>query len=485
MELLVMMLASLIVFGLFTLIFAILYMRASFRLRQLVKAQGDERLKLQAEMNALQKKISANSVDPVTHLLGWQVFEDRISQSIKECARYKFIMGVMYIDIDGFKLINEAMGEDVGNALLFQVGERLQSCIRQVDSISRKSKDTFVVLLAQLAKQETAAIIIQRMLQMMAHSFEVKGHKLTITACIGVAFYPGDGLTANALTNHAESAMRQAKLRGKNTYQFYQEQLQADSQRELSIYNSLSSDMFLDELKLFYQPIMDIETQQMVCAETQIVWQHTTLGEISGEELFAYADKHRKLNKITERALEQACKQFLEWRTLGLKPQMLGVPVLLQQLEHPQLVYRLSQIMQEMKMDPTWLMLEIRESAVPVSLDILEKSFNMLHYMKVKIAVDRFGSGSFSLRYLKMFAVDYLKLDRALFIDIVENEQSRAMVKSLVAFANMLSISVIATGVDTEAQVAVLKEIGIALMQGQLLSAPLSESEMADKMTTV
>jgi diguanylate cyclase (GGDEF)-like protein len=471
--------------GLIIVTLAILYLHTRIRYSQFLRHSRAEQTKLQSELSNLQKKILFSSRDPVTHLLGWQLFEDRVNQGIKECARFKFLLGVLYVDIDNFKLINNALGHEGGNALLKETAERLESCVRQVDSISRQGKDTFAILLAQLSKTETAAIIIQRMLQTMSQPFIINENKLTVTACIGASFYPADGTTTGELMHNAEYAMLLAKARGKHLYQFYQESLQADSQRELALYNNLSSDSFLDELKLYYQPVMNVKDHAMCCTATQIVWNHPVVGQVSGEELFMHADKQRKLNKITEQVLAESCKKFLQWRELGLKPQMLGIPVLLKQLENTQFIYRLSQIMQATKMQPAWVMLEIRECSAPVSLDILEKSFNMLRYLGVKVAIDHFGSGSFSLRYLKTFSVHYLRLDPAMIIDVAQNEQTRAIVKAVADFAADLSLEVIATGVESQEQVEVLQELGIILMQGQLLSEPLSEAEMAVKMASV
>ena len=477
------MLILLSVSALISVTLAILYIYTIIRFHQFKRQHGAEQVNLQIELNALQKKSQYHSQDTVTKLLGWQLFEDRVNQGIKECARYEFILGVLYVDIDNFKLINNAMGYEAGNALLLETAQRLQTCVRQVDSITRQGKDTFVILLAQLARHETAAIIIQRMLQTLVEPFTINGKKITVTACIGAAFYPGDGLTAGSLMHNAEYAMLQAKTHGKQHYQFYQENLHTDSQRELSLYNSLASDSFLDELILLYQPVMNIEQKLMFCVDTQISWQHPVLGVISDHKLFAQANRQRKLNKITEQVMTNACQKFLHWRLAGFKPQILGIPVFLKQLENTQFILKLSQILQTHKMQPAWLLLEIRECAEPVSLDALEKSFNMLKYLGVKIAINDFGSGSFPLRYLKIFSVHYLKLDSALIQDIAINSQTRSLVNAIVNFAAGISLEVIATGVESQEQAKVLEELGITLQQGGLLSEPLSETEMAGKMT--
>ena len=479
------MLTILTISCLLSLTLALLYLHGRYRLRHLLKNQQNKQAILQRELSTLQEQLLLNSRDPVTQLSGWALFEDRVNQGIKECKRYQFILGVLYVDIDSFNLINHALGVTAGNQLLQETAQRLQSCIRQVDSITRQGKDMFVILLAQLAKQETAAIIIQRILQAMTESFTIDDQQISVTVCIGAAFYPHDGTSSNELIQNAEFALLQAKLRGKHTYQFYQERLHIESQRELAFYNSMSNEAFLDELTLMYQPIIEMNSHLMYCADVQIVWRHPVLGEVSAEELFQYADKHRKLNKITERVLAEACQQFLRWRALGVKPQLLGIPVLLKQLENPQFVYRLSQIMQDLKMQPAWLMLEIKESSAPVSLDILEKSFNMLQYLGVRIGIDHFGSGSFSLRYLKAFSVAYLKLDAALISDVDQNEQTQMLVKAVVAFAGELSLTIIALGVESVEQASALGKLGVVMMQGKLVSEPLSEAEMAVKMSDI
>lgn len=475
----------LLVSSLVIIMLVVLYAHARVRFRQAARSFQDEQAKIHEEINALQRKVNFHSRDPVTHLLGWQLFEDRLHQAIKESARYRFIMGVLYVDIDNFKLINNAMGYEVGNALLQETAARLQACIRQVDSITRQGKDTFVVLLSQLVKQETAAIIIQRMLQSLSQPFIIDSNKFTVTVCIGASFYPEDGLTPGSLCANAEYAMLLAKSRGKQQYQFYQESLQDDSRRELALYNSLSSDSFLDELKLFYQPVMHAGEQSMFCADMQIVWQHPTLGAVSDDELFTFADRQRKLNKITERVLTQGFQKFLHWRSVGLKPQMLGIPVFLKQLENTNFILHISQILQQHKMQPSWLLLQIQGCGEPVSLDVLQKSFNMLEYMGVKTSINHFGSGIFPLRYLKTFSVQYLKLDPSLIHDIVDNAQTRTLVKAIASFASTLSLEVIASGVETSAQAEVLGHLELHLLQGQLLSEPLSETEMAGKMTDV
>lgn len=433
---------------------------------------------LESELTQLKVQLQASSLDTVTNLPGWKVFEDRLHQALQEAKRHQLILGVMYVDIDDFRLINSAMGFEMGDAVLSETAARLQTCLRQVDSISRQSKDTFVILLAQLAKQETVAIVIQRILQAMSEPYLINDKEASITACIGVALFPQDGTTSEELLHHAEYAVMQAKEMGKHTYQFHQASLLTNSQRELEIYNSISSETFLNELQLRYLSVMNVAESQLSLLEAEVVWVHPSLGEITSDELMAAADKHRKLNKMTEWMLVNASRDFLARRAAGAHIEKLGIPVWLKQLEHVQFVYRVSQILQELQMDAKCIVFAVRESEAPVSLDILEKSFNMLDYLGIKIAINHFGTAGFSLRSLKVLSLQYVQLDPAMIDDVVESEQTRAIIKAVVSFANNLSADVVATGVQTDEQIQTLRQLGIGLMQGEVVSELLSDREI-------
>jgi diguanylate cyclase (GGDEF)-like protein len=381
--------------------------------------------KLQDEIQALTTKLESTSADSITNLLTRKEFEDRVKQNIEASARYQYIMGVAYLDIDNFSRINQALGEVVGNLLLNQVSLRLQSCVRQVDSISRFSKDTFVILLAQLAKPETAAIAAQRMLQALAEPFQVDGNQINITVEMGIAFSPLDAKDTPGILRCAEQALHIAKENGKHTYQFYQEKMQVQSQRELALYTALSRKSFFEEFSLLYQPIFNVESEAVVAMDALLYWQHPVLGLISPGEIFHYAEKQRNLNQITEWMLRNACKQFLSWRSLGYNPESIGV----------------------------------------------------------KIAIDNFGAASLSLRYLKSINITYLKLDQSFVDDIVHNERTASLLKSLCVLASNMSMQVIVKGVESDEQVDLLKQIDCILMQGRRFGEPLPEQDVISTMT--
>lgn len=447
-----------------------------------LKNANDNEQTLSQSLNSLEHKLSHAIQDPITHLLGWELFTDRLNQSIKESARYQLTQAILFIDIDDFKKINNALGYEVGDAVLLEVAKRLQTCIRQVDSITRFSKDTFVCLLTQLAKPETAAIVAQRMLQALAQDFQIKGHELYLTAGIGISIFPMDAEGATTLLRNGEYALHLAKEKGRHVYQFYHEKTHINSLRELALSTSLNNESALREFVLYYQPIINTQDESIFCMDALLYWQHKSLGLIDSQELFNYAEKQRKLDILTDWSLRHACQQFLKWRSLDFSPSFLGISVSIRQLESSHFIYRISQILQELQFKPEWLLLEIKISHTPLSLDVLEKAFNMLKYLGIKIAIDDFGTSPFSLAYLKNITIHYLKMDQSIIDDLDINQQTIALVKSFVMLAANASMQLIAQGIESSGQINLLKELGCYLMQGKFLTPPLSEREVSDKM---
>lgn len=434
------------------------------------------------EKHSEQQPVENLKEDPITHLPAWHLFEDRIAQALKESERYQFTLGIMMVDIDEFRMVNEALGMEVGDNVLQEVAKRLQSCIRQVDSVTRMENDRFVVLLPQLAKPETIAVVAQRITQAMNEPIRINDRELFMTVCISITVYPVDGENLTMLLRNAVYAMTLAKEKGKSTTQFYQEKMHLKSQRDLQLYNSLSRDTVVSEFIIFYQPTVNIKSETILSMDALLYWQHSDIGLIGPEELFSYAVKQRKENMISMWLIKNACTQFMFWRTVGFSPSHLGFPLSVQQLESSQFIYQLSQLLYSLNFDPAWLLVEIKDSVMQSPFELLEKGFNMLAYMGVKIAIAEFGSSSFSLRYLKNLNVNYLKLHRAFVSDIVTNSKTMELMKSMLFLAKNLSSEVIVEGVETEEQKRILIDLGCTLMQGQHLAPVLSEREVVSKM---
>jgi len=458
------------------------YQKMHFVYEEKLKERESTELQLKQEIQSLEEKLQHTFEDPVTHLLSWKLFEDRLTQNIRDSGRYHFHLAVLSVDIDDFKSINRALGYEVGNALLREVGARLLSCIRQVDSATRFANDTFVVLLAQLTNAETAVIATQRILQCLAEPFHLNEHELYITAHVGIAMYPIDGEEATVLVRSAEHALHFAKTQGKHIYQFCQEGLHHQSERVLALHTHLNHDAVFNEFLLYFQPIVDTKHETILCLDALPYWQHPQLGLIAPQELLSQAEKQRKLNLVSEWLFTQAIKQFMHWRTLGFNPAFLGISVHFTQLENSHFVYRLSHILQSSQCKPEWILLEITGNFTQASKETLVKTFNMLKYLGVNIAIDDFGTGSFSLWQLKNFPAQYIRLNSELIEDVDTHLQTAELVKSMLTLASGMGIQVIVQGVESDPQAAKLKELGCFLQQGQLLGAPLPQDEIASQM---
>lgn len=437
---------------------------------------------LKDQVATLEHKLKQTFADPVTDLLGWKLFEDRLRQAIKDSERHGFTLAVMMMDLDDFKIINEALGYEVGDALLKEVAFRLSETIRDVDNVSRFTKDAFVIMLTQLAKPETAALVAQRVLQSVSQPYLLNDQELYVTACVGISLFPLDGRDVLSLLRNADHALHLAKNKGVQQVQFYEEKMHEQSQRDLILVNSLSREESFRQISLNYQPVFNVHNQTVLCLEASLCWQHPELGMITMEELFTYADKHRKLNALSLWMLREACKQFLKLRKAGLKPAMLAIPLFPKQLENTHFVYELSQILQDLAFQPEWLMLELRNHFSSASFDVMDKAFNMLHYLNVNLAVDHFGADSLPLRYFRLIKILYLKLDSVLVAGIDESQQARALLKSIGYFSQMMSMQMIVSGVNETAQINALKSMGCFLMQGSALCEPLPADSLQDRL---
>lgn len=436
---------------------------------------------LRDEITSIRNQLQNSFTDPVTGLLGWQIFEDRMRQALKESARHRFNMGIAMVDIDDFKTINDALGYEVADKLLKEVAERISLCVREVDHISRFTKDTFVVMLTQLAKPETAAIVAQRILQAIAMPFQIGEEELHVTACIGVALYPTDGGDIPLLLSRADHALHMAKSEGRHYCRFYEEKLQSHSLRELQLSSGVGKEETFQNFTVYFQPVVDAKTNSIFCLEASVIWQHPQLGEISQVELFQTAEKQRKLNSLSIWMLKQACEQFMKLRQKDESLTMLAIPVSIKQLENSHFIYELSQIMQQLAFDPKWLLIELKEHHTELSFDILSKAFNMLEYLGVRTAIDHFGAHSLSLRYLRVITLHYLKLDGSFVDGIEDNAQALALIKALHYFAQAMSLQLIVTGVGSSEQIGQLSAIGCRLMQGSAFAEPNTLEQMLQK----
>lgn len=435
-----------------------------------------------SETHQLQSQLQSSQQDVVSGLPAWHVFEDRLHQAIKESERYDLTVGVMMVDLDHFKTLNDALGHVVGDAVLKETAQRLLSCIRQVDSIARQSKDRFVVLLAQLSKAERAAIVAARMLEAVSQPFIMGDHEFYLTACIGIAFYPADGKEADTLLHHADNALSLAKQKGKHLYQFHQPDVHLQSQRDLALVTQLRKEAIFDELQLYYQPIVDVNTNKTVCMEALLYWQHRDYGLITPQEFFQYAESQRQSTVFCEWLMRKAFQQYLAWQARGMKNVLLAIPVFMHQLGNSQFVYQITQLFQEYHIAPQQVLIEIKEQSTQVAYEKIADAIARFKYIGAQVALNDFGIGQMPLAELKQLQFDYLKLDARCINDVTDHFRTRQFIKSLSSFAEANNMKLIVQGVHTATEMELLQTLGIYQQQGNILGSPLSAREVEERL---
>ena len=429
------------------------------------------------KMIELKNQIDANVYkDTLTGLVSRQIFEDRLEQMINQSARHELIFAVLFLNLDGFKIINEALGLDAGDGLLKEVARRLQGSIRQLDTVSRFAGDEFVFILPQLAKPETAAYVAKRILDAIALPFKVNEQEVFVTASIGIAIFPDDGNEGKQLLKNADNALHQAKSHNHHSYQFYRQEMYVSSQRELIINSSLHSQTIYQDFLIYYQPQVNIETKKIISMEALLRWNHPTLGLIDFKDFLRFSENNGTIESIGEWVLHHACQQFQAWKSLGFFIQSFSVNISARQLENPHFTYKVSQILQECGLSPENLILEVSETMLQSSL-IGEKTLLMLKELGVRVGVNDFGTGHIALWQLQTIPVNILKIASTHIQNITINQDTAAIVKMIIALGNTLGVAVVATDVVNKKQVQLLKSLGCQLMQGSIFTPPLLPHE--------
>ncbi len=412
-------------------------------------------------------------IDDVTGLPNRHIFIDRLNQAINQSERSEMIFAIIFLSLDGFKIINEALGLSAGDEILKEAASRMQTVIRKIDTASRIGGNEFVLILTQLTKPESVIFMVQRFLTALTQPFYVCNQDIFITVSIGIAVYPADGKEGDELLKNADNALNQAKLTGPNSFQFYQKEMYHLSRRELTLTTDLRNSAIYNDFIIYYQPSVNIETKQILTMEAMLHWQHPEFGLLKYDDFSKLLENSGHVIPIGDWLLRTACQQFLIWKKAGLNPQSLMIKVSIKQLENPHFTYNLSQILKEIGLNPTALILEISELILVGKLNLIEKSLQILKKQGIQVGMSEFGTGKIALQDLRHFSIDFLRIASSLIKEVGQNEETRAIVQMIVGLANTLGLRVLAEGVDTEAQKQILCELGCFIMQGELFSQPL------------
>jgi len=412
--------------------------------------------------------------DALTGLPNRLLFKDRLTVAISHAQRDRAKLAVLFLDLDRFKVINDSLGHNIGDQLLQAVSARIQSCVRESDTVARLGGDEFTVLLPHLPHAEDAALVAQKIIDAVRYPFQIEGREFFMTTSVGISLYPDDGFDAEALIKNADTAMYQAKEQGRDNYQLFNAFINAKALQRIALEHGLRKALVNQELAVYYQPIFDFRTGRVSGMEALLRWNHPTLGMIPPAVFIPLAEAIGVMVPIGTWATRVACAQAKAWHDAGHRALTLAVNLSVCQLQQPDLLQRMQEIITETELPPRMLELEITESSAMQSPEASVRTLYDLKKLGIRISLDDFGTGHSSLSYLKRFPIDTLKIDQSFVRDITHDPDTAAIVTAIIAMAHSLRLKVIAEGVEFTEQSTFLKRYGCDQMQGYLIKAPVS-----------
>ncbi|MBM7649785.1 diguanylate cyclase (GGDEF)-like protein [Bacillus ectoiniformans] len=417
--------------------------------------------------------------DTLTGLVNRNYFNLMIEQHLAKAKENQSSLAVVFIDLDRIKIINDTYGHGVGDLLLKQVSNRLVENVREQDIVSRQGGDEFILLLPEITYDDTK-VLMRNIIQSMSPSFMLDGNRVHCTPSIGVSFFPADGLDAETLIKYADLAMYKAKEKGRNNYQFFTQEMNEEISSKLKLENELRRALEEDQLKVYYQPLLDVKTNRIVSTEALLRWYHPKKGSISPAEFIPLAEETGLIGPIGEWVLFEACKQTKKWRDEGLE---LSISVNLsnRQLMDENIVQTVKNTLLQTELEPACLTLEITESMAITNLSDTMNKLKQLRDFGVNIALDDFGTGYSSLSYLSTLPITSVKIDKSFIADI-NNRMKKEIVKSISNIAQSIGLKVVAEGVEKDQQFYIVRSLGIEMMQGYHLSKPLPANEVEVKL---
>ncbi|WP_226536194.1 bifunctional diguanylate cyclase/phosphodiesterase [Fictibacillus halophilus] len=409
--------------------------------------------------------------DPLTGLPNRLLLNDRLAQALDQANNNKQTLGIMFIDLDRFKYINDTLGHAVGDELLIEVAKRIEACVGKADTVSRQGGDEFIVLVPNTTSDEVTKKA-QKVIDSFSHSVMLNEQELFVTPSIGISMYPGDGRDIEALIKNADTAMYRVKEQGKNNFQFYTPEMNEAVTKKMQLEVGLRKALERNEFHIVYQPQIDVKTEQVIGAEALLRWEHPEWGSISPAEFIPIAEETGLILQIGEWVLRGACLQNKQWQKDGFRELRVAVNISSRQFQQSDLVERVSEILKETGLAPEYLELELTESIIQDSKYAVEK-MQQLKEMGIHLSIDDFGTGYSSLSYLKTFPIHTLKIDQSFTRNIYADPKDASLVETIIAMAHNLNLKVIAEGVETEEQLQFLQDKQCNEAQGYYFSRPI------------
>jgi len=415
--------------------------------------------------------------DALTGLPNRRLFRDRLTVALAHARRMRKPLGVMFLDLDRFKYVNDTLGRSLGDELLKAIAARLRVALREEDSIARMGGDEFTVLVGDLHNVDDVVKVARKLLETVAQPIAVEGQDLFITTSIGIAMFPTDGDTAEMLLKNADHAMYRAKDAGRNAVRMFTASMNVRALERMSTESSLRHALERGELQLYYQPQINVGTNGIVGVEALLRWNRPDVGVVDPMSFIPIAEETRLIVPIGEWVLREACRQAKEWQGARYPGLRMAVNLSPRQFQHGDLLAEVAAALEESGLAPADLELEITESMAMHNSERTLKMLRRLREMGVRIAVDDFGTGHSSLNYLRSFPIDSVKIDQGFVHEIESSAADRAIVSAVIRMAHGLTLRVTAEGVETEAQLAFLREQGCEEVQGFLFGRPKPAGE--------
>ncbi len=423
--------------------------------------------------------------DALTGLPNRMLFHDRLQQAIHEAHREKTQIGLMFIDLDRFKLVNDTLGHHIGDLLLQEVASRLRECVRETDTVARLGGDEFVVILPSIHHASDAGMVASKVLRAISQEIEVDGHSLFTPPSIGISIYPIDGETAEALMQSADTAMYHVKESGKNNFQFFTSSMNEVAQQRATIEQDLRIALKDRQFELYYQPKLKMNPLRIVGCEALIRWKHPKHGYIPPDKFIPIAEETGLMLPIGEWVMSEAAKQLAQWTNAGYRPMLMAINLSAAQFRDRNLLEKLQELVTIAKLEPKYLEIEITESILMDSVATSADSLIKLKAQGIRLAIDDFGTGYSSLAYLKTFAVDTLKIDKSFVRDMTTDSSDAAIVSAIISLSHKLGLQVVAEGVETAEQLAFLCSADCDIFQGYYFSRPLPAAQFLEFVQTV
>jgi len=415
--------------------------------------------------------------DTLTALPNRLLFADRLEQAVMRSERSRTSMALMLVDIDDFKLVNDSFGHDAGDKLIKAVGDLISKSLRRADTIARLGGDEFAVIIEDIDGPEDAVSIADNLTTILEHNVRLDDQETYTSASIGIAIFPDDGKDARTLLKNADTAMYRAKENGRHCFQFFKPEMSVNAMERLDLENSLKEAFENDEFLIYYQPVIDIQKNEVVSVEALLRWQHPEKGMIYPDDFIHIAEDCGLIVALGEWVINSVCKQLRSWQDADLKDQHISINLSQRQFKEQDIVALFTQAISENGIEASSLSVEITERILIDNIGEVETVLNKLRKMGLKVFLDDFGTGYASLAYLKEFPVDVVKIDREFISGIPDNKQDSTTVDAIAGLTHGLKLTLLAEGVENDRQLEILKGLGCQFAQGFYWSKAIPSNE--------